>query len=125
MASKEEKDEQIRLDKVEAKRKELEESLGSEVHAFEFKDPKTKEVFTGYLQEPDRLTKMQAIDMAAGSWTFAAKQLLDLTIIKEASHPFIWEDYSGRNSQRDAVYFGALQFAQGLVKRYNDVLKKR
>lgn len=125
MASKEEKEEKIRIDLVEIKRLELQTSLGCEVHAFEFKDPKTKEVFTGYLQEPDRLTKMQCIDMAAGSWTFAAKQLLDLTIIQKESHPFIWEDYAGRSSQRDAVYFGALQFAQGLVKRFNDVLKKR
>ncbi len=125
MATKEEKAEQVRLDSVEAKRLELQKSLGCEVHAFEFKDPKTKEAFTGYLQEPDRLTKMQCIDMASGSWTFAAKQLLDLTIIKDASHPFIWEDFNGRDSQRDAVYFGALQFAQTLIKRFNDVLKKR
>ena len=125
MASKEEKAEQVRLDAVESKRLDLEKSLGCEVHAFEFRDPKTNEIFNGYLQEPDRLTKMQCIDMAASSYTFAAKQMLDLTIIKDASHPFIWEDFNGRSSQRDAVYLGAIQFAQGLVRRFADVLKKR
>lgn len=120
-----EETEQKRAESIEQKRVELQTQLGFEVHAFEFKDPKTNEVFTGYLQEPDRLTKMQCIDMASGSWTFAAKQLLDLTVIQKESHPFIWEDFNGRSSQRDAVYFGALQFAQTLIKRFNDVLKKK
>ena len=125
MASKTETDEQVRLDFVEAKRLELEKTFGCEVHAFEFKDPKTGQIFNGYLQEPDRLTKMQCIDMAATSYTFAAKQILDLTMSKDASHPYIWEDYSGRDSLRDAVYLGAIQFAQTLVRRFGDVLKKR
>ena len=112
-------------EEIENKRHELETKLGCEVHAFVFTDPKTNEIYTGFLQEPDRITKMQCIDMALQSWTLGAKQILDTCILKEESHPYTWEEFYGRDSKRDAVYLGALQFSQTLIRRYTDTFKKK
>ena len=68
----------------------------------------------GYLKEPGRLIKMQAIDMRETSRTQAGDLILRSCLIQEESDKRILEE----RPENDAIYLGAIDFAINTVMIY-------
>lgn len=75
----------------------------------------------GYLREPDRLTKMRAIDLCEQSRTQAGALILISCLIQEHSDRRILEE----RPENDKIYLGAIDFAVNQVTYYNELLKKK
>jgi hypothetical protein len=104
---------------AEAKALELSAKYGKEITPFVFiinEDP-----IIGYMQEPDRLSKMRAIDMYEASRTQAGDVILRTGLLQAESDKRILDE----NSANDAIYLGAIDFATKFVKIASEQLKKK
>lgn len=106
-------------EKATVRAKELTEKLGSEVTPFAFYAG--EEVIIGYMKEPGRLAKMQAIDMYEQSKTTAGDIILRSGLIQEESDKRILEE----SAANDKIYLGAINFATKYVVWYGEILKKK
>ncbi len=104
---------------ITAKAAELSEKFKCNVKPFAFIH--NEENVIGYLKEPDRLTKMRAIDMCEQSRTQAGALILVTCLIQEESDKRILEE----KPENDKIYLGAIDFAVGQVTMYNELLKKK
>lgn len=108
------------LEEIEIKRKQLEESIKVKVHAEVFETPEFGQII-GFIKEPDRVLKMQCIDMyMTGRFTAAADNLLQICLIKEESDSRILSDLP----EHDPIYLGFAMKANDLVKYYVNGQKK-
>lgn len=103
---------------IEAKRVELETSLGCKVKAH-WAQREDKSLVVGYLKEPDRFTKMQALDASMRSFTQGADILLRACLIHEESDKEILDEKGD-----DRIYLGFVMAAQQLVEFYAVQSKK-
>lgn len=104
---------------IDTKKLELEQKNKCEIKVFAFA---TKDdCVIGYLKDPDRLTKMRAIDMYEQSRTQAGDIILRSGLIQEESDSRILEE----KKENDPFYLGAIDFAVKSVGMYLDVLKKK
>lgn len=79
------------------------------------------EVVIGYLKEPGRTVKMQAIDTGNYSKTQAGDLILRSGLIVEESDPRILDE----KPENDPIYFGAISFAVTTIEMYYEQLKKK
>jgi len=108
-------------EKAELKATELKASLGKEVHLIFF-DTDEHGIVIGYLTEPDRITKMRALDLVTMSrFTEASDIVLRTSLIAEESDKRILSE----DSKYDKIYLGAIMAAQQLVQFYTDPIKKK
>ena len=111
---------ELRKKEIEDKRLELKTIHGVEVHAIFFNTKEDGEV-VGYLKEPDRISKMRALDMfTMGQFALSASTLLETCLIKEESDTRILSELP----EHDSIYLGFLMEAQALVKYYSSQTKK-
>ncbi|MFX1704598.1 hypothetical protein PV783_11625 [Chitinophaga sp. CC14] len=109
-------------EQIQEKASELEKKFGGKVTPIVFEIPETEEQVIGYLKEPNRLAKTRILDKAmAGMMVSAAQDLLELTIIAEASDPRIMSELP----ENDTYNLGAAMAAQGLVKFAVNTFKKK
>lgn len=105
----------IALDKAA----ELKTRLGVEVYPFVFGH---KDGFVhGYIKEPGRLDKMQAIDLYEQSRTQAGNLILTTSLIREESDKRILDE----KLENDPIYLGAIDFSIKLVLISSELLKKK
>lgn len=108
------------VEEIELKRKQLEESHKVIIHSEVFETPEFGQVI-GFIKEPNRVLKMQCIDMyMTGRFTTAADNLLQICLIKEESDPKILSEAP----EHDPIYLGFLMKANELVKYYVNAQKK-
>lgn len=107
----------LTLEQIEEKRKQLETEHGRKVYAHSFLT-ETGEQVVGYLKDPDRLTKMRALDISLQSLSNAAKTLLEVSLIKEESSPLILDENSD-----DRIYFSFIMKANELLQFYSEQKK--
>lgn len=103
---------------AEEKAKALTAQLGKEVTPMAFY---VDRFVVGYLTEPSRQVKMQAIDMYERSRTQAGDIVLRQCLIKDESDKAILDE----SPSSDAIYLGAIDFACRLVKEATELLKKK
>lgn len=109
-------------DQIQKKADELAAALKVTVTPIVFEDEETKEQIVGYLQEPNRLAKTRILDKAMGGMMISAAQdLLELTIIREASDSRIMSELP----ENDKYNLGAAVAAQELVKFAVNTFKKK
>jgi hypothetical protein len=104
---------------AEAKALELSKTYGKEITPFVFiiKD----EAIIGYMQEPDRLSKMRAIDMYEQSRTQAGDIILKTGLLQNESDKRILDE----KPENDSIYLGAIEFATKFVLIASEQLKKK
>ena len=71
------------------------------------------------MKEPDRLTKMQSIDMSMRSITQASDIILRASLIHDESDPRILDE-----KEDDRIYLGFIMKAQEAVQFYSVQSKK-
>jgi len=103
----------------DAKAKEL--SVKHGVHVTPFAFIFGEEHIVGYLKEPGRLIKMQAIDLREQSRTQAGGLILQSCLIQEESDKRILDE----RPENDGIYLGAIDFAINSVTIYQELLKKK
>ena len=103
---------------LDAKAKELSVKHGVKVTPFVF--IVEGENIIGYLKDPSRMIKMQAIDIREQSKTQAGDLILRSALIQEESDKRILEE----KPENDAIYLGAIDFAVNTVSIYREILKK-
>ncbi|RYD57018.1 MAG: hypothetical protein EOP56_09430 [Sphingobacteriales bacterium] len=108
-------------EQIEAKAKELSEKHACKVHGFEFINPENGDQVIGYIKEPNRLLKLYALDKGALQLYSVGVQLIDSCLIKDESDPRIYSE----SQEHDTYYFGAIDFANGLIALSRDQLKKK
>ena len=103
---------------------ELTARYGKKVHPFLFfqnEGDAIEKIAVGYMKEPNRLDKLQAIDIAFQSPMRAGMRLLEMGLIKEESdHRYLNDD-----SAYDAINIGAYQKALTVVQYSTDLAKKK
>lgn len=104
---------------AEAKAIELTAQYGKEITPFVFII--NNEPIIGYMQEPDRLTKMRAIDMYEASRTQAGGVILLAGLLQTESDKRILDE----KPENDSIYLGAIDFATKFVKIASEQLKKK
>lgn len=77
------------------------------------------DVAIGYFVEPNRYTKMKAMDLIAQSLSEAGDMIMAVCLLPE-SDPRITDGLP----QNDTLYMTFLEFAYGMVKTYIGVVKK-
>ncbi|MGN7818781.1 hypothetical protein ACTJJB_01555 [Chitinophaga sp. 22536] len=116
------KDSKLTSEQIQAKADELQKQYGLKITPIVFEDPDTGEQIIGYLKEPNRLAKTRILDKAMGGlMVSAAQDLLELTIIPEASDPRIMSDLP----ENDRYNLGAAMAAQDLIKFAVNTFKKK
>ena len=80
-----------------------------------------EEPIVGYMQEPDRLSKMRAIDMYEASRTQAGDIILRTGLLQDESDKRILNEAT----ENDSIYLGAIDFATKFVKIASEQLKKK
>jgi len=105
---------------AEEKAVKLSEQLGSKVTAHIITTEKGEHI-VGFFKEPNRMTKMYALDMASQSLSQANDMLLNACLIKEESDHRILED----KPENDAIYLSFNMYASTLVQLYNLNLEKK
>ena len=107
--------------KIEAEKTavELTAKYGKEITPFVFIIK--AEPVIGYMQEPDRLSKMRAIDMYEQSKTQAGDIILRTGLLQAESDKRILDE----SPENDTVYLGAIDFATKFVKIAMEQLKKK
>lgn len=102
------------IELAEAKAKQLSEKYSVKVHALMVYDKEGKPVI-GFLKEPNRPTKMMALDKTLTSPSSAGSTLLEACLIKEESDP--------RIDKEDFLFLGIALKALGMVEIATDVKK--
>lgn len=110
----------ISYKEIEEKAKKLSEELNDDVHIIYFDTPDDGQII-GFIQEPELVTKMRALDLCTiGRFTDAAEIVIETSLLKEHSDPRLL-DKSKKNSK---IYLGGLMRAQELVSFYKTQAKK-
>jgi hypothetical protein len=104
------------------KAEELTNKFGKKVHPMIFiQDEDSTDYAIGYLKEPNRMDKIQAMDVAFSSPMKAGMRILEMGLIKEESdYRFLNDD-----SAYDAINIGAYQKALTIVQFASDLAKKK
>ncbi len=111
--------EKLTKEQIQAKADEISKELNVKVTPIEFIDG--EEQIIGFIQEPNRMTKMRSLDKAMQSPVTAASELLEATIIRQHSNPRIMSE----RSEDDKIYIGAAMCCFELVKVSEDQFKKK
>jgi hypothetical protein len=107
---------------IEAKAEQISARLaGVKVHAFFFKDPESGDLLAGYLQEPNRVTKLRFMDRLLQGPMIASSELLDVCLLKEDSDPRLYSE----KPEHDIFYIGACTAARDIIKQSVDLFKKK
>jgi hypothetical protein len=116
------KDSKLTKEQIQERAEDLAKSHGVKVTPVVFEEPETGEQIIGYLKEPSRLAKTRILDKAMGGMMVsAAQELLELTIITEASDPRIMSELP----ENDKYNLGAAMEAQNLIKYAINTFKKK
>lgn len=107
-------------EQVDAKAKELSESLKVQVHPIVFNAGDDDWVI-GYLKEPTRQVKLAVLDKSIMGGFSAAGEALDAIIIKDQSDARL----TSERSEDDKFYLGAVMAAYDLIKYSANVFKKK
>jgi hypothetical protein len=108
---------QLTTEQINEKAEQIAKELGVKVYPLSFKDKEGNQII-GFIREPNRATKMVALDkMFMQSPTLAGETVLDTSLIKEHSDPRITED--------DSCFLGAVTFCIGLIEAYQNEVKKK
>lgn len=75
------------------------------------------EFITGFMREPDRMTKTRYLDKAVASLASAAGELLEVCLLREHS--------DSRILTNDNHYFGACAIVNALVQASQNVIGKK
>lgn len=112
MITKEEK--QIEL---EQKAAELSKSLNCKVHPLLFMTEDGEGFVTGFVKEPNRVTKQRYLDKAIQQPAIASGELLEACLIREESDPKIMDE--------DIYYFGASANMASIVQAAVNLYDKK
>lgn len=111
---------EIKLNECEPKRAQLAAAHNCVVHCFGF-PVSDKDIAILYIKEPDRYTKMKAIDVSSDSMTAANSLVLGAcSITAESDSRF----FDGK-SENDKLYLGALMKCSELVQWIIGDVKKK
>jgi hypothetical protein len=108
-------------EQIQAKADELTGQLGVQVHPMVFLDPDTNEQIIGFIQEPNRITKLRVMDKGMTEPITAAAECLEAILIKDASDPRIWSE----KPEHDKIYMGAVMAAYETIKVSVNQFKKK
>lgn len=113
-----------REEHMETRRKALEEALKNKGEAYHkvtsyMVRVGELDVAIGYFVEPNRFTKMKAMDLISQSLSEAGDMIMAVCLLPE-SDPRI----SDGKPENDTLYMTFLEFAYGMVKTYVSVVKK-
>lgn len=108
--------------KAAQKAEELTQKHGRKVHPLVFVEREgSTDYIVGFIKEPNRMDKMQAIDTAFSSPMKAGYRILELGLIREESdHRFLNEDPA-----YDEINLGAYQEALTVVQYSANLAKKK
>lgn len=106
---------------IESKASELEKEHKCKVHPIIFQASKDSEKIVGYIKEPARIVKMRALNKGEIDKMGAGADILECTLIKEASDARIYSEAS----ENDAIYIGACVAALKRIDVMMDVYKKK
>ena len=112
--------EELRLKAIEEIRLMLEKKHECKVTALSFPVAENDKAVL-YVKEPDRYTKMKAMDVSENSYTSAAALVLSACAIVEESDARFFD----QNPKNDALYLGALMEVNGLVQYIVADVKKK
>lgn len=107
---------------VEVKRLELKEKFKREVYSYIVKI-KDGDYAISFIQEPQRLTKMRAMDSmnTNGSISSVGDMVLQSSLIKEESDRRVLD----LNPEYDSLYLTMINACSELISMYSTVLKKK
>jgi hypothetical protein len=113
----------LSIEEIEAKKMDLEKQHGVEVHPIVFlvEGAEKEDQVVGFIKEPPFLVKLRVMDKALISPISSAAELLEISLIKEASDSRIYDE----SPKNDKIRLGAVMAAYGLIKYQVDVYKKK
>ena len=107
------------FEEIEEKRRELSKTHNCVVQTIVLDAPEGDKV-VGFLKEPKRIDKMQALDISIRSLTQAAAHIVTTSFLKDESDPRFMDE----KPENDPIYLGLLLAVQSKISVYTEAIKK-